>query len=124
MDTIPTGTVTFLFTDIVGSTSLWEEYPQTMPGALARHDAILERAADANGGYDPESALKVAPKLADAGVDVLEAPLKPNRISSYQALKKQGALPILMDEGVISNVEEGLREARERSDEERLSEGE
>lgn len=58
--------------------------------------------ADANGGYDPSTAIKVAPKLADAGVDVLEAPLRPNRISGYQALKKQGALPILMDEGVIS----------------------
>jgi L-alanine-DL-glutamate epimerase-like enolase superfamily enzyme len=58
--------------------------------------------ADANGGYDHDSALEAAPKLADAGVDVLEAPLRPNRISSYQALKKQGALPILMDEGVVS----------------------
>jgi L-alanine-DL-glutamate epimerase-like enolase superfamily enzyme len=58
--------------------------------------------ADANGGYDPESAQKAAPKLADAGVDVLEAPLRPNQISGYKALKKQGALPILMDEGVIS----------------------
>mgnify|MGYP001030608351 FL=1 len=58
--------------------------------------------ADANGGYDPETALKAAPRLAEAGVDVLEAPLRPNRISGYQALKKQGALPILMDEGVTS----------------------
>jgi L-alanine-DL-glutamate epimerase-like enolase superfamily enzyme len=58
--------------------------------------------ADANGGYEPDTALKVAPRLADIGVDVLEAPLRPNRISGYQALKKQGALPILMDEGVIS----------------------
>jgi L-alanine-DL-glutamate epimerase-like enolase superfamily enzyme len=57
--------------------------------------------ADANGGYDPETALAAAPKLADAGVDVLEAPLRPNRIRGYQALRKQGALPILMDEGVI-----------------------
>ncbi len=61
--------------------------------------------ADANGGYDPATALKVAPRLADAGVDVLEAPLRPNRISGYQALKRQGALPILMDEGVVSPVE-------------------
>jgi len=58
--------------------------------------------ADANGGYEPDTALEAAPRLADAGVDVLEAPLRPNRISGYQALKKQGALPILMDEGVIS----------------------
>ena len=61
--------------------------------------------ADANGGYDQATALEVAPKLADAGVDVLEAPLRPNRISGYQALKKQGALPILMDEGIVSPVE-------------------
>lgn len=58
--------------------------------------------ADANGGYDTDTALRAAPKLADVGVDVLEAPLRPNRISGYQALKKQGALPILMDEGVVS----------------------
>lgn len=57
--------------------------------------------ADANGGYTPQKALIAAPKLADAGVDILEAPLRPNQISGYQALKKQGALPILMDEGVI-----------------------
>jgi L-alanine-DL-glutamate epimerase-like enolase superfamily enzyme len=58
--------------------------------------------ADANGGYEPDTALQAAPRLADAGVDVLESPLRPNRISGYQALKKQGALPILMDEGVVS----------------------
>ncbi|VGO14933.1 o-succinylbenzoate synthase [Pontiella desulfatans] len=64
--------------------------------------------ADANGGYTPEKALEAAPKLADVGVDILEAPLRPNRISGYQALKKQGALPILMDEGVV--VPEDLEE--------------
>jgi L-alanine-DL-glutamate epimerase-like enolase superfamily enzyme len=58
--------------------------------------------ADANGGYDSETALKAASRLANAGVDVLESPLRPNRISGYQALKKQAALPILMDEGVVS----------------------
>jgi L-alanine-DL-glutamate epimerase-like enolase superfamily enzyme len=67
--------------------------------------------ADANGGYDPVVALEAAPKLADAGADVLESPIRPNRISGYQALKKQGALPILMDEGVISatDLEEFIR---------------
>ena len=58
--------------------------------------------ADANGGYDAAAALKAAPRLADVGVDVLEAPLRPNQMSGYQALKRQAALPILMDEGVIS----------------------
>jgi len=57
---------------------------------------------DANGGYDLPTALEVAPKLADLGVPVLEQPLKSNRLSGYQELKRQGALPIIMDEGVVS----------------------
>jgi L-alanine-DL-glutamate epimerase-like enolase superfamily enzyme len=64
--------------------------------------------ADANGGYNPVTALNAAHQLADAGVDVLEAPLKPNQISGYQTLKNQAALPILMDEGVVSPTD--LRE--------------
>jgi L-alanine-DL-glutamate epimerase-like enolase superfamily enzyme len=58
--------------------------------------------ADANCGYDVDTALAVAPRLADAGVAVLEAPLRPNHIAGYQALAKQAALPILMDEGIVS----------------------
>lgn len=58
--------------------------------------------ADANGGYDLATALEVAPKLADIGVDVLEQPLPAHRLSGYRELKRQGALPILMDEGVVS----------------------
>lgn len=61
--------------------------------------------ADGNCGYDERTALDVAPKLADAGVDVLESPIRPNHIRGYQRLKKLGALPILMDEGVVSPVE-------------------
>ena len=61
--------------------------------------------ADANGGYDEETALAVAPKLADLGVPVLEQPLPANRLTGYRRLKKQGALPIIMDEGVVSSVE-------------------
>lgn len=61
--------------------------------------------ADANGGYDEETALKAVRQLADAGAAVLEQPLKPNRISGYRKLKKVSALPILLDEGVVSTVE-------------------
>ncbi len=61
--------------------------------------------ADANCGYDAETALRAAPRLKEAGADVFEAPVRPNRISVYQALRKQGALPIYMDEGVVSPVE-------------------
>ncbi|MCC7374312.1 MAG: hypothetical protein IT581_06635 [Verrucomicrobiales bacterium] len=60
---------------------------------------------DANGGYDEATALAIAPKLADLGVPVLEQPLPSNRLGGYRRLKQQGALPILMDEGIVSSVE-------------------
>ena len=63
--------------------------------------------ADANCGYDAATALRAAPRLAEAGADVLEAPIRPNVLSGYRALKRQGALPIYMDEGVVSPVELG-----------------
>jgi len=47
----PSGTVTFLFTDIEGSTRLWQAAPDAMRLALARHDAIVRAAVDAHGGY-------------------------------------------------------------------------
>jgi predicted ATPase/class 3 adenylate cyclase len=47
---LPSGTVTFLFTDLVGSSRLWEEHPEAMKGALARHDGILRDAVEGHGG--------------------------------------------------------------------------
>ena len=46
----PTGTITFLFTDIEGSSRLWEEHPRRDAAALARHDALLREAFEARGG--------------------------------------------------------------------------
>ncbi len=57
---------------------------------------------DANGGYDLASARWVAPRLADLGMNAFEQPLPANRLTGYRDLKKQGALPIIMDEGVVS----------------------
>ena len=70
----PDGTITFLFTDIEGSTRLWERFPDVMPTALARHDALLRQSLEAYEGYifktvgdaffaafsDPVKALKAA----------------------------------------------------------------
>jgi len=61
--------------------------------------------ADANGGYDEATALEVAPKFADIGVAVFEQPVPANRLTAFRNLKQQGALPILMDEGVVSSVD-------------------
>jgi L-alanine-DL-glutamate epimerase-like enolase superfamily enzyme len=61
--------------------------------------------ADANTSYDLATAKRMAGVLADAGFKALESPLPPNRLRDYQALKRHGALPILMDEGIVSPVE-------------------
>ncbi len=47
----PSGTVTFLFTDLEGSTALWDAHPAVMQGALARHDEIVRSAIAAHGGF-------------------------------------------------------------------------
>ena len=47
----PSGTVTFLFTDIEGSTKLAQEHPKEMPELLARHNAILHQAIETYHGF-------------------------------------------------------------------------
>ncbi len=77
-------------------------YDVALAGLVRRTapDAFLW--ADANTGYTLDTALQVAPQLAEAGVNVLESPLPPTSIRGYQALRRQGALPILMDEGILT----------------------
>ena len=48
---LPTGTVTFLFTDLEVSTRLWDQEPDAMSAALARHDEILREGVVAHGGH-------------------------------------------------------------------------
>src|SRR3954471_22467657 len=51
MPELPSGTVTFLFTDIEGSTTRWEHQPEAMGAALARHDALLRTAIAGHHGH-------------------------------------------------------------------------
>jgi len=48
---VPGGTVTLLFTDIEGSTRLWEEHGAAMRAALARHDSLVRQCATERGGH-------------------------------------------------------------------------
>src|SRR5205085_7656661 len=75
MAELPSGTVTFLFTDLEGSTRLWEEHPDAMRLALARHDSLLRGAIEANGGVVFKtvgdafcSAFATAPQAIDAAL--------------------------------------------------------
>jgi predicted ATPase/class 3 adenylate cyclase len=73
---LPTGTVTFLFTDLEGSTRLWEEHPEAMRDALARHDEILRGAVEKHDGVVVKTtgdglhaAFATAPDAVSAAVD-------------------------------------------------------
>jgi class 3 adenylate cyclase/tetratricopeptide (TPR) repeat protein len=48
---LPTGVLTFLFTDVVDSTALWERAPGLMDATLSRHDTLIEKAVDAHDGF-------------------------------------------------------------------------
>lgn len=50
MANLPIGTITFLYTDIEGSTKRWEEHPAEMKAAVERHDAIMRDAISAHEG--------------------------------------------------------------------------
>ena len=51
MPNLPSGTVTFLFTDIEGSTRRWENHPNEMEQDLRRHDQLLRGAIEKHGGH-------------------------------------------------------------------------
>jgi predicted ATPase/class 3 adenylate cyclase len=51
MPDLPSGTVSFLFTDIEQSTRAWEDHTATMEAALTRHDALCRSLIEAGGGY-------------------------------------------------------------------------
>src|SRR3954471_18929816 len=80
MAELPSGTVTFLFTDIEGSTTRWEHQPEVMGPALARHDALIRSAIQQHGGHvvktmgDAFHAVFV--RAPDAVASALEAQLR------------------------------------------------
>jgi predicted ATPase/class 3 adenylate cyclase len=48
---LPSGTLTFLFTDLEGSTALWEAHPEVMAEAVTRHEELLSGSVVAHGGH-------------------------------------------------------------------------
>jgi predicted ATPase/class 3 adenylate cyclase len=77
---LPSGTVTFLFTDIEGSTALWERERQAMAAAVDRHIALLDAAIQAHGGVHfktvgdaVQAAFPTAPAAVAAALDAQRA---------------------------------------------------
>ncbi|HLI94543.1 MAG TPA: adenylate/guanylate cyclase domain-containing protein [Candidatus Baltobacteraceae bacterium] len=95
---IPTGTVTFLFSDIEGSTARWERNRDAMAEALARHDLLMRRAFEARGGYVFKTmgdafcvAFSTASEALDAAIDAQLA-LASENFSAVDGLRVRMAL--------------------------------
>src|SRR5689334_24328381 len=77
---LPSGTVTFLFTDIEGSTKLAQQYPDAMPVLLARHHEILHQSIQAHNGYVFQIVGDSFAAAFHAASDALNAALNAQRI--------------------------------------------
>ena len=75
----PTGTLTFLFTDIEGSTKLWEDNAPAMQAALVRHDELIRRAIQERGGYVFKTVGDAFCAAFPTAPDALEAALETQR---------------------------------------------
>src|SRR5437867_7401587 len=90
----PRCTITFLFTDIEGSTKLWEQHPEAMREALARHDALLRQAIEANGGYVFKTVGDAFCAAFPTALDALAAALAAHRDLQAEPWAETGPLKI------------------------------
>src|SRR5690242_12399435 len=93
----PTGTITFLFTDIEGSTALWERQPEAMRAALQQHHAILRAAIESQHGF-----------IFNVAGDGLSAAFASADNAIQAALGAQRALQSLTEDPIIIRVRMGL----------------
>jgi LuxR family maltose regulon positive regulatory protein len=93
---LPTGTLTFLFTDIVGSTTIWEAHPQAMGLALARHDAILQQIITASGGIVFKTVGDAIHAVFTAAPDALAAAFAAQHALQHEPWDVTGPLRVRM----------------------------
>ncbi len=93
---LPTGTLTFCFSDIEGSTQLWEQHPQAMPQALARHDAIVRQAIETHGGVVFKTVGDGVHAVFIRAVDALSAALAAQRELQAAGWAELGSLRVRM----------------------------
>src|SRR5436305_13337129 len=88
MTPLPSGNMTFFFTDIEGSTRLWEADPDAMRHALARHDALLRDIIESSGG-------RVFKTTGDGFCAVFSSatPAAQAALAAQRALSTSGAKP-------------------------------
>jgi class 3 adenylate cyclase len=90
------GTLTFLFTDLEGSTRLWERFPQAMRRALERHDSILLTAVTAAGGQVVKTTGDGLMAVFGSAADAVRACLAAQRGLVEEPWQETGALRVRM----------------------------
>jgi class 3 adenylate cyclase len=93
---LPTGVITFLFTDIESSTRLWEQHPEAMRAALVCHDAILRLAIEAHSGVIFGTAGDAFYAAFSDARPALAAALAAQRALCTEAWEEIGALRVRM----------------------------
>ena len=92
----PVGTVTFLFTDIEGSTKLWQQHPDAMDAALKRHHTLLNEAIAAHGGYVFQIIGDAFCAAFTTANDGLDAALEAQRLLTAEKWGETGAIRVRM----------------------------
>ncbi len=93
---LPSGTITFLFTDIEGSTSRWEQQPERMRAALARHDALIRAAIVRHGGAVVQTMGVACPAAGSRATAALAAALDAQGLLQAEPWDESGPLRVRM----------------------------
>ena len=93
---LPAGTVTFLFTDIEGSTPLWERNPRGMREALDRHNALLHEAIQQHDGHIFQVVGDAFHAAFSIPIQALEAALAAQRALAKEPWRDTGPIRVRM----------------------------
>lgn len=96
MDPRSAGAITFLFTDLEGSTRLWERFPDAMKAALSRHDAILRGAIEASAGQVVKTTGDGMMAVFGSASDAVTASLAAQRDLAREPWDETGPLRVRM----------------------------
>ena len=94
MNSLPSGTVTFLFSDIEGSTRLIEQHPESAKRAIARHQALVQAAIDEHRGHVFQIVGDAFCSAFDQSGDALGAALDAQRALSRESWGEIGAVRV------------------------------
>jgi predicted ATPase/class 3 adenylate cyclase len=93
---LPRGTVTFLFTDIEGSTQLWAHDPEQMDAAVSRHEVLLRDAITAAGGVVFKTVGDAVYAAFASALDAVTAAVASQRALSMEAWSLSSPLRVRM----------------------------